>query len=643
MWIVPEIGPQDTQQNSALDRFFDEQPKAVALVRETIQNSMDASVSNSEPVRVSFSYKEIQTSDLTPYFQGKDSSLMEHLKKCGISEKKGTIRALTIEDFNTEGLTGETDNTKILDETGNPISGNFIGFWWSEGQSAKRRGSGGSHGVGKVKLSTSSDYNCFLGLTKRHDDQKELLIGYSQLKVHILNKKRYRSYARFGKLADNNDPQGRLDPYDIANTDDREYVESFKKAFGLKRTSETGLSVVIPAINDEIAGNEILKAVLTDFYIPILKNKLVVEIHDGGKTIAVNADNISELTAQHLNTKDEEILRAAKKMLSLNHKGCYLTGLKSDLGDDPGRSIEMDDFNGDTLQNMQRDFSQGKMVGAKIPVTIFPKPGPENPDTKPINCLFSIFVQNNENSVLDRHSAYVRDNLYIRSENSGLGKPFSIAFVYVENEQLSEFLKYAEDPGHEKWKVTTLREKGHYRKERETLNFIKASIKNFYNVLEGVEEDEEVRGVSPEIFSITEPGTGPAKGGKSPPPPGPIKTRSKPPFAIVRKNGGFEIKNSKFLSELVNEEDWPLPFRCYVQMGYKKPFGNSVKGYNPFDFQVQDEEKFIIECANTNIKKSENNEILFEVNGEDFSLEITGFDPNRDLEVRCEVLQEGGE
>lgn len=639
MWVVPKIGPQDTQQNSSLDRFFDEQPKPVALVRESIQNSMDASLGVEEPVKVCFSFNAVESEDLKPFFEAQNGNLIEHLKTCGISEKTGAIRTLTIEDFNTEGLTGETDNTKVVDEANNPVAGNFIGFWWSEGQSSKRRGSGGSHGVGKVKLSTSSDYKCFFGLTIRHDDQKELLIGYSQLKVHILNQQRYRSYARFGKLADKSAPDGKLDPYDTGQGDDKTYVERFKRAFGLQRESETGLSIIIPAINEEIKDTDILKAVITEFYLPILKDKLIVEVRNCGETTTVNSETISELTKHNLSSKESELLLAAQKMLLLNQKGCYR--LEAELTDDPSRSLQTSDFNATTLTEMQNAFSEGQMVGVRIPATLYPRPASPNESSKPITRLFSIFIQTDEDSPLQKHSAYLRDNLLIRKEGSPLSKPYSVAFTYVEDEQLSEFLKHAEDPGHEKWTIRAIREKGFYKKESETLNSIKNRISELYNILEGLDEDEEITKVSPEIFTITEPTMGNSTGDNTRPDVNPIKARSGAIFNIVRKKGGFRIQNAKFLDAIIKEHDLSLPFKCRVQLGYKKPTGNSIKGYSLFDFQIQETETFTLDFSNITVEERRNNYLAFEVEHSTFHIEITGFDPNRDLEIRCEALAKG--
>ncbi len=632
MWVVPVTGTQNTIANSKLDRFFDEQPKAVALVRESIQNSLDVIEDQNQAVKICFSLVETSPAVIKSYLQCSGYSFSSHLEQCGLTVKEEKVKTLLIEDFNTVGLTGEIDKTKSLKHPGN-----FIGFWWTEGDSQKILGSGGSHGVGKIKLSTSSEYNFFLALTRRQGEEREMLIGYSQLKVHALNDKQYLSYARFGKLEDKNDLTGKLFPYDSATPEDKKLVERFKQDFSIRRNAEAGLSVVIPAIHSEINSSAILEAVLGDFYLPILQGRLIVEMSELGQTVTVNADTISGLTSKYLKPKDEEILKFSRKLLELRKTGMYLTAPESDLGNEYSRHMKMADF-GSNLTQMQKEFNEGKMVGARIPFKINYKNG------KSTDTVFDVFIVRNDSELLKKHDAFIRRNLYIRGETTGLQKSYTAAFLYVEDETLSEFLKYAEDPGHEKWKTATLRQKDQFKDESKALAYIKNALRDFYNVLDGVEEEEVVHDVSPEIFSIIEPKQDSDKPRPDPVPPvPPVISRSKSPFALVRKSGGFEVKASKVLSDLVEEGSIALSFTCRVMMGYKRPFGNSISSYSTYDFLLEADGKFVFANKDTFIQKKAGNILEFQVTGKDFSLEVTGFDVNRDLELRLGVVAGGNE
>ena len=62
--------------NNAMEQSFKNHPYA-ALVRESIQNSLDAVLDKSEPVRVDFSFKEMRGNDYPEFFE-----LKEHIKGC---------------------------------------------------------------------------------------------------------------------------------------------------------------------------------------------------------------------------------------------------------------------------------------------------------------------------------------------------------------------------------------------------------------------------------------------------------------------------------------------------------------------------------------------------------------------------------
>lgn len=630
MWIIPELGPNETRQQSKLDRFFDHQTKAQALVRETIQNSLDAVKEKRKPVTVSFSFNKIGQENFEKYFEGEDHNLDQHLKSCGIKTSSTIYNCLLIEDFNTEGLTGPIDNMAYEDD-GTPVSGNFIGFWWSEGLSDKRKGSGGSHGVGKITLSTSSNLNAFLAYTFREYDNEELLIGYSQLKYHSFDKRQFKGYGRYGKKIDD-----RIWPY--TKTDDQNILKIFKKDFSLKRSSETGLSVVIPDVDEEINLEKIIESVLKEFYVPLMRGQLKVEVSNPNKELIIKADNIFSIANKYLSSsKDRALIDCAQEMLALLDSGIVYPKHGTDLGKVRGRGILPEDYSEDDLEKMQNRFLSGKMVGTTIPVKIKTK----NEKTGKIevkNSRFHLFIKNDEESLLKRNTNYIRDKLLINKEGGGVVKPFSIAFTYITDEELSDFLKYAEDPGHERWVYKTLYDNGEVDQEDDTpLRLIKSSVSDFYNLLAGVAEDETVDNVLPEIFNIPEKRTGGKGGSRSPHPNPNPRVRSKSPFVLSKITGGFKAKQSKSINQLIESGLIEIPFRIQIKTGYYKTTGGGISKYNPLDFELSDTTKFDIKSKNAEAILRENNRLIFEITDNKFSITVRGFDENRDLEIRCQL------
>ncbi len=633
MWIIPELAPNETRQQSKLDRFFDHQTKAQALVRESIQNSLDAEVSREKPVRISFSFNKITKDSLEEYFKGEDHSLEKHLKSCGISLPSKAQRCLVIEDFNTEGLTGPINNMSY-DEHENPVSGNFIGFWWSEGLSDKRKGSGGSHGVGKITLSTSSNINTFFAHTIRQENPEGLLIGYSQLKYHSFAKRQFKGYARYGKKSENE----QIWPYD--DKENQKILEKIRNDFNLKRTNETGLSVIIPSIDDEINFNSVIESVLKEFYVPLMRGQLQVEVYDFKKELIIDTENVISVSNEYLESAiDRELITNAKEMLDLLDSGIPYTVDGTGLGKIRKRGIVKEDFDKVDLEKMQTNFASGKMVGATIPVKV----KTQNQDTgqeEIKSSRFHLFVKNDEQSELKRSTHYIRDKLLINNEGGGIIKPFSVAFLYVTDEELSDFLKYAEDPGHERWVYKTLYENGSFKEEDDTpLRLIKSSVSDFYNILAGVAEDQKIENVLPEIFTIPERKTGGKKGATSSDPDPDPKSHSSSPFVFSKIMGGFKVKQSRDIEMLFDSGLIEIPFRIKIETGYYKTTGGGISKYNPLDFDLSDTTQFEITSESTEAIARVENTLLVEVTGKKFSVTVVGFDENRDLEIRCLLIE----
>jgi hypothetical protein len=127
-WIFPSNngGEVDGFNNASIDTFNG--TKLFSVVRETIQNSMDARLDKDKPVRVSFSLSDIEktkavgVNELVPFLEGaRDTALSQqsethtsvkffkHAVQAITSAK--TIPVFTISDFNTCGLEGDYDDT----------------------------------------------------------------------------------------------------------------------------------------------------------------------------------------------------------------------------------------------------------------------------------------------------------------------------------------------------------------------------------------------------------------------------------------------------------------------------------------------------------------------------------------------------
>ena len=121
-WYFRDISDDPSEKElTQQDQFNnDEVVLAEALVRETIQNSTDAGVHGSGPVRVRFALVEPNSAESRQYFSSLLSGLAPHLDACRMPLPNGSQRFLVIEDFATTGLLGSIEHKD---------DGQFCGFW----------------------------------------------------------------------------------------------------------------------------------------------------------------------------------------------------------------------------------------------------------------------------------------------------------------------------------------------------------------------------------------------------------------------------------------------------------------------------------------------------------------------------------
>ena len=174
--------------------------RAGGLVREVLQNSIDARRNDDRPVEVSFEIVKIPVEDfdvdglirsLEAACDSEDNDerhrtqFQRGLKELKAAKKSGSLNALVITDSNT---TGASDKDGRKDK------------WWSLtralGRSTKdKKDSGGSFGIGKNAAFTNADMRTVLYSTSYYDGDslERRYAGISILVSHEIGGKRYKS------------------------------------------------------------------------------------------------------------------------------------------------------------------------------------------------------------------------------------------------------------------------------------------------------------------------------------------------------------------------------------------------------------------------------------------------------------------
>lgn len=261
---VQEVGP-----NNAMEQSFKNHPYA-ALVRESIQNSLDAVLDKSAPVQVVFSFKEMNGCDYPEFF-----GLKDHIKGCldyypnndnakaiykpmmkffADNTHHDCLGYIRVSDYNTKGMSYEKDKTDSP----------FYAFVRSAGVSAKDDTSaGGSFGFGKAAYYLLSPISTIIvsTCTSRGDKFFE---GASSLCTHTHEGRKKVAFGYY------DDQDGK--PISI----EADIPAQFRRA-------EPGTDINILGFDMEYkneAVKEMIEAVLRNFWLSILDGKLEVNVND---------------------------------------------------------------------------------------------------------------------------------------------------------------------------------------------------------------------------------------------------------------------------------------------------------------------------------------------------------------------------
>ena len=287
-WVFRQNGGTATADNIAGKLFLSDY---TPLVRESIQNSLDAAIDKDQiPVKVSYKFGKIELTEDSPFFElekwveggmekfpDKDKRTYKNLRniKDTLSsiKRKGVISFLEVSDENTTGMDYTTDKRK---QSGTK----FYSFAKSLGNSSKaqKNTSAGSHGVGKVVFQKISKLNTIFVSSKSTEDDQELFEGVSELCTSLIDDKEYEYRGYF-----------------CINDDQEPTTEHVKIPTPFQRNTY-GTSVFVMGVEDEEEQQikhlrEIEKAVVDNFWLSILQDKLVVQIGD----TEIKSENIIDL------------------------------------------------------------------------------------------------------------------------------------------------------------------------------------------------------------------------------------------------------------------------------------------------------------------------------------------------------------
>ena len=616
-WNFDRLGPNTPADGDAVRGNFIRESKSAAaiFVRELLQNTLDARVPDAEGekktarVTLDFITPDVDFNkklcgEILPFIQSLDKEVRIDLN---------SPKALLVEEFNTSGLTGDTEKHRVEGEYER-----WANFWHRAAIPTKTK-SLGRAGQGKVTFFMASKLNCLFAVTRRINDDKDYAYGKCMFpKCPKGNDGQY--YHRHHLWGNVSNPDAPVGPITSP-----EEIQKIKTAFQLKRKDEPGLSFIIPFPEDSLTELELIRAVIEDFYYPIFTNELSVSVG----SVDITSSSLKELIPIYLtdNSKPSvDYLSFMEKTTRMPPDVCI-----SDKWLEKSKVIP-EYFPEGQFETLKESFNLGECIAVRFPIEIFPKKAEKYKGS------VDVFIQNHESS-FQAEDMFIREGLSIGEERplqKNAKKCF--ALVRIDDSDISEFLGYAEEPSHNKWKVTEPEVLKRYNHVSEVICLIRHAALDLYNAMRGANvglyED-----VFADILSIPcAEGTKKRRKKKTPDPGGDVPLPLPPP--IPRQEPFFELYDidsglgMRGIVDKVPKESLPLEGKLIFAYNLLEGDGDPFVNWHPFDFDLSDQRQFSIKTKGISVVSHEDNIIKFKVNDADFFIEISGFNAAQQIKAK---------
>jgi hypothetical protein len=488
-WRFRDLRPDETLQNASHIEFFHNellQSPVEALVREDIQNRLDAAASPGGKVTVRYLLgRGNPENGHSRWFQGLgahlDSPQVSDELRGGAERLKRPLRWLAIEDFGTTGLQGD------------PLTYHHIGgdarvrndFYWfirNVGRSGKAAQERGRWGLGKLVYPLASEIHAFFASTIRLNDHRQLLIGRSTLTMHLIEGRPHDSEGYFGKF------ESPHQPYFATPETDPAVLDEFTHDFLLTRQAgEPGLSVVIPWPDEEVTFESLIESLVRNWFWALLQDKLKIHVTDAaaGQTVTLSHDSFAESLADKSSNAVDEVRKSVAFALAVRESG--KNGARHHFKLDPGpaeAAPKWDDARSrfaspDDLARARAAFGEGQIVGFTVPVHVKRRDGALNELS-----TFEVHIQRAPGDEWRAREIFLRDGLSIAGAHTLLA-PGVQALVNVEGSAISTLMGDAESPAHTRWERGNRNFRGRYEHGAAILTYVQRAAEKLCALMGG--------------------------------------------------------------------------------------------------------------------------------------------------------------
>ena len=296
-WKFEEQTGQEQGPNNATAEHFKSRDAFSSLVRESIQNSLDAFLDPSKPVRVSYALGHLVGEELSSSIR----EIEDHVRACLASYPESSTYQRMVEYLNQHAmdhisyLRVSDYNTKGMDYTPDTKCG-FHSFLQSIGDSHKDgEGAGGSYGFGKAAYYELSNARTILVSTKT-DQNKVAFQGCYMLCTHKMDDGKKYCSSGF---------------YDLG---DKQPIQDENLIPAELRRSKYGSDIYLLYADDDPNKvrqyhETLIKSVLVNFWMAVYENKLEVTFDwedDGVLEVVISKETLENLMLEYFQSMADD-------------------------------------------------------------------------------------------------------------------------------------------------------------------------------------------------------------------------------------------------------------------------------------------------------------------------------------------------
>jgi hypothetical protein len=634
-WKFRVRGRGEVNHDPVEGEFFTPDGLSGSLVREAVQNSLDAKTDGSiEPVQVRFALSKSQPSESlqAAISERYTLGLSPHLDAFSISNfprlQSDPFDYLVVEDFGTRGLNGDPRQESDDDDLTAPKN-DFYYFWRNVGRSRKGETDRGRWGLGKTVFPASSRINSFFGLTVRQDGRR-LLMGESVLKIHKAQDGagRHDPYGFFGSF-DNDLPMP---------VEDSTFIAKFCEDFRLKRAEQPGLSIVVPfPRRDEINISEIVRSAIVHYFYPIITGRLKIRVEGDGTNLVLDSVTIETATREldwtgSGNNRDKLLHLFDLSRWAMSRSSDSFVALRSPGQESAVPKWEEAIFPPETLSTLRRQFDAGERIALLVPVSV------ERKNQLIQQSYFSVFVM--RDSRIDKgEDHYIRQGITVSKINM-LQNKGARGLVVIDDKALTTLLGDAENPAHTDWQERATRIRENYVSGASRIRFVKNSLRFIVDLLtqrtagrdEDLLKDLFYVEIPPDEPTSPKPKQRKNQKGDSNDEVQDIPDPQFSAFTVQKVAGGFCITGNPEAPENIGS--------VRIEVAYEVRSGNAFRHYDLFDFELN-RAPFRISAEGASYEAGRNC-LQVAVQRKDFSIEVKGFDPKRNIRIKAVVERNPG-